>query len=296
MQKRSFFKFFPTGICLIAATVVPMSLFVSCDAEKAEPGPSPESASAVENGAVSAPETASSTNASAATAVPSSNAESATAVPSSNAEPATAAGSRDCVVYPSEDRSGDEPVIYTERVYYDGKSTPATEKVVYLRAPANAGDVVIPDGVTELVPSALSFNPDLESVVIPDSVGSIPVNAFADCEKLRSVKLPSGISDIPECAFANCRELKEIAIPDGVGTIGPGAFAGCRKLERVSLPANLKTIMHGAFAYCSALKEIAIPEGVKEIADDAFHGCPCEGSVRELKESRGIGAPQPKEN
>ena len=296
MHKRSFFKFFPTGICLIAATVVPMSLFVSCDEEKAEPGSGSESSAAVENGAVSAPETASSANASAATAVPSANAESATAVPSSNAEPATAAGSRDCVVYPSEDRSGDEPVIYTERVYYDGKSTPETEKVVYLRAPANTVDIVIPDGVTEFVPSALNFNPDLESVVIPDSVGSIPVNAFADCEKLRSVKLPSGISDIPECAFANCRELKEIAIPEGVETIGVGAFVGCQKLERVSLPASLKTIGRLAFLGCSSLKEIAIPDGVTEIADDAFQATPCRESVRKLKESRGIGALPPKEN
>ena len=32
------------------------------------------------------------------------------------------------------------------------------------------------------------------------------------------------------------------------------------------------------------------------IGDDAFRASPCEESVRKLKESRGIGAQQPKEN
>lgn len=275
MHKRSFFKFFPTVARPIAAAVVLMSLFVSCDGKKAEPGPPPESTASVDNGAVSTPETAS----------------------SAETEPAAAAGSRKCVVYSQEDRSGDEPVIYAERVYYDASPTPDTEKVVYLSAPANAVDVVIPDGVTEIVPSALNFNPNLESVAIPDSVGSIPFNGFADCVKLRWVKLPPGIPDIPECAFSNCRELTEIAIPDGVATIGPGAFVFCRKLERVSLPASLKTIERGAFDDCSALKEIAIPDSVTEIADDAFRGCPCEDSVRKQMEARrGLEADWQEEN
>ena len=313
MRKRSLFKYLPTVACWIVVSTALTALLVSCG-KQAEPGP--ESSAAGENDAVSAQGTApvevkpvaattKPAHSGAADANPEGNdahSGAADANPEGNDaysegnDAKSEAETWEGFVYPPGDRSGDECVIYTERVYYDGKSTPETEKVVYLRAPADAVDVVIPDGVTEIVPSALNFNPNLESVAIPDSVGSIPFNGFADCVKLRRVELPPGIPDIPECAFSNCRELTEIAIPEGVATIGPGAFVSCRKLERVSLPASLKTIERGAFDNCSALKEIAIPDGVIEIADDAFRGCPCEDSVRKLRESRGIGAPQPKGN
>ena len=288
MLKRSIFQHFPLTVCLVAVSFVFAALLVSCGGETKEPDPIPESTASVDNGAVSAPETAPVEVKPAAATTKPAHSEAADAKP----EAETWEG----FVYPPGDRSGDECVIYTERVYYDASPTPETERVVYLRAPANAVNVVIPDGVTEIVPSALNFNQNLESVAIPDSVGSIPFNGFADCVKLRWVKLPPGIPDIPECAFSNCRELKEVVIPEGVATIGPGAFVSCRKLERVSLPASLKTIERGAFSNCSALKEITIPDGVTEIADDAFRGCPCEDSVRRHRESRGIGAPQPKEN
>ena len=214
----------------------------------------------------------------------------------STADVATKPEIRKGFVYPSEDRSGDEAVIYAERIYYDGSPTPDTEKIVYLRAPENAVDVVIPDGVTEIAPDVFNECSRLESLVFPASVKSRPHSVVTLCGKLRSVVLPSGIAAIPEGAFFGCRELRKIAIPEGVETIGVGAFVGCQKLEHVSLPASLKTIARGAFSNCYALKEIVIPESVKEIGENAFRECPCEESVRRIKESRGIVTPPPKEN
>ena len=338
MHKRSFAKFFPTGVCLFAATVVPMSLFVSCDAEKAEPGPPSESTAAVENGAVSAPETAPIEVKPAAEAKP----EAAEAKPEGNetnlgtADAKHGAETWECVVYPPEDRSDGKYVMYAERVYYDGNPEPETERIVYLHAPASSVNLVIPDGVTELDPDAFHDCANLESVVFPNSVNMIPANAFSIaptglrvpcCPKLKSVVLPVHAAigayafynleslesvtvnrdgkaaalpredaAIGDYAFFFCPELKEIAIPEGVKVFRDGAFSSCQKLERVSLPASLKTIGRLAFLGCSSLKEIAIPEGVTEIADDAFQAAPCRESVRKLKESRGIGAPQPKEN
>lgn len=281
MYNHLFSKSFPAVARRIVAIAALIAFFASCDGEKAEPDPSPESSASVEKDAVSAPETVSSADAAAATA------------PSANEKTAEKVETWEGFVYPSEDRSGDECVMYAERVYYDGSPTPETEKVVYLRAPANAVDVVIPAGVTEIAPDVFNECPSLESLVFPDSVKSLPHSMVSLCMKLRSVVLPSGIVAIPDGVFFGCRELKEIAIPEGVETIGVGAFVGCQKLERVSLPASLKSIGRSAFTNCRALKEIAIPESVKEIGENAFRECPCEESVRKLKESRGIVTPPP---
>ena len=272
MRKHHFFKSFPAVARRIVAFSALIAFLASCDGEKAEPGPSPELAAAVEKNAVSTPETASSAK--------------------TEAESAAKGETWDGYVFSSEDRSNGEYVMY-ERVYYDGKPTPETEKVVYLRAPANAVDVVIPDGVTEIAPDVFNECPSLESLVFPDSVKSLPHSMVSLCMKLRSVVLPSGIAAIPDGVFFGCRELKEIAIPEGVETIGVGAFVGCQKLERVSLPASLKSIGRGAFTNCRALKEIVIPESVKEIGENAFRECPCEESVHKLKELRGIVTPPP---
>lgn len=281
MLERSIFRHCFPAVVLIAASAVLTAFLVSCGREQAEHGRDQESAAPVEKNAVSVPETGSSAN-----AAPESS-------PSANAGTATETETWEGFVYPHEDRSGAEPVIYAERVYYDGKPEPDTEKVVYLRAPANAVDVVIPDGVTEIAPDVFNECPSLESLVFPDSVKSLPHSMVSLCMKLRSVVLPSGIAAIPDGVFFGCRELKEIAIPEGVETIGVGAFVGCQKLERVSLPESLKSIGRGAFTNCRALKEIAIPESVKEIGENAFRECPCEESVRRLKESRGIVTPPP---
>jgi len=254
MNKHSFFEHFSSFACLIAASVVFAVLLVACGGEPEEPAPAPETSASVETGVVSATKT----------------------VPSANMEPG------DEFVFPSEG------LVYVERVYYDASPTPETVKIVYLRAPENTVDLVIPDGVTEFAPDAFKNNPDLKSIVIPESVEAIGVNAFYHDQKLERVSLPAtaSLKTIGLCAFAECSALKEIAIPEGVEIIGEAAFSHCRKLERVSLPASLKTIKYTAFENCSELMEITIPDGLTDIADDAFRGCPCAESVRQTLDSR----------
>ena len=297
MNKHSFFEHFSSFACLIAASAVLIVFLASCGREPEEQDSAPETSASVETSVVSATKTA----------------------PSANMKP------RDGFVFPSEG------VICVERVYYDASPTPDTIKVVYLRAPENAVDLVIPDGVTEIGSEAFHDCANLESVVFPNSVNMIPANAFSIaptglrvpcCPKLKSVVLPvhaavganafhklqslesvtvngdGKTAALPRedaaigyYAFFFCPELKEIVIPEGVETIGEGAFSSCQKLERVSLPASLKTIGRLAFLGCSSLKEVVIPEGVTDISADAFQATPCRESVRKLWESREIGAP-----
>ena len=245
----------------------------------------------------------------------------AESAPSANME------SGDKFVFPSEG------LVCVERVYYDASPAPETVKVVYLRAPENAVDLVIPDGVTEIGSEAFHDCANLESVVFPNTVNMIPANAFyvesiglrIRCPKLKSVVLPVhaaigshafyGLQSLESVtlnkdgkaaappredaaigdeAFSLCRKLKEITIPEGVEAIGDSAFYSCR-LERVSLPASLKTIGRHAFLNCFSLREITIPDGVTHIAYDAFFGTPCKESVRRQMDSRNAAAPRPEE-
>ena len=303
MHKHSFVKCLPKAACLVAGSVVLTALLVSCGGEPEEPGQVPESSASVETGVDSANEN----------------------IPSANTK------TLDGFVFPSEG----EGLICVERVYYDASPTPDTEKIVYFRAPENAVNVVIPDGVTEIGSEAFQDCANLESVVFPNTVNMIPANAFfvdsidlrIRYPKLKSVVLPVhaaigsyafyGLQSlesvtvnrdgkaaalpredaaIGDNAFGFCLKLKEIVIPEGIKAIGDKAFSTCQKLERVSLPASLKTIGHLAFLNCSLLKEITIPGGVTNIAYDAFFGTPCKESVRKTLESREIGTPSSKEN
>lgn len=292
MHKHSFFEYFSAAARLIAASAVLIVLLAACSGE---PDSALETSASIENGVDSATKT----NLSA------------------NMEPG------DGFVFPSEG------LVCVERVYYDGSPTLDAVKVVYLRAPENAVDLVIPDGVTEIGSEAFHDCANLESVVFPNTVNMIPANAFyvesiglrIRCPKLKSVVLPVhaaigsyafyGLQSLESVtlnkdgkaaappredaaigdeAFSLCRKLKEITIPEGVEAIGDSAFYSCR-LERVSLPASLKTIGRHAFLNCSALREIAIPNGVTNIAYDAFFGTPCKESVRRQMESRAAAQP-----
>ena len=86
------------------------------------------------------------------------------------------------------------------------------------------GDVVIPDGVTEIGVWAFSYHAGLKSVTIPESVREIGEYAFFYCEGLTSVTIPEGVAKIHTCAFENCEGLTSVIIlgkPEMEGKIFP---------------------------------------------------------------------------
>ena len=145
MNKHSIFEHFPVVASLIAASAVLIVFLASCGREPEEQDSAPETSASVETSVVSATKTA----------------------PSANGKPG------DGFVFPPEG------LICVERVYYDASPTPETVKIVYFRAPENAVDVVIPDGVTKIGSEAFHDCANLESVVFPNSVDMIPADAFS---------------------------------------------------------------------------------------------------------------------
>ena len=173
------------------------------------------------------------------------------------------------------------------------------------------GDVVIPDGVTEIGSSAFldcitltsvtiregvtkicwsAFNhcTSLTKVTIPDSVTHLGQSAFRGCVSLKSVRLPANIAIIEAGTFGGC-DLSDVQIPDGVTSIGNNAFSCNPNLKTVSIPCGVTDIGVKTFADCRSLTNVMIPEGVESIGDGAFEGCSRLTSVTIPESLRSIG-------
>ena len=182
----------------------------------------------------------------------------------------------------------DEEIIYAGGEHldldYGGISVISdgdAQKVIFHRAPPNAVNLVIPDGVTEIERGAFGKCKQLESVVIPNSVNRIPPSSFINCSTLKSASIPVHAT-VCECAFMNCAALESVTITKGGETIAPPedygwiasqAFSSCRNLKVFEFPVGIHRIEGEAFAGCMSLESVSIPEGIGIIEEGAFHGC-----------------------
>lgn len=144
------------------------------------------------------------------------------------------------------------------------------ENGVLIQYVGPGGDVVIPDGVTEIgryFPmwvengfgvSAFWDCSTITSIVMPDSVKTIPEDAFWGCTNLKSITLSNNLTEIPVNAFSMCSALSGIAIPDSVIKIGDYAFSGCTQLENVYVANPDTQVTANAFFLCGKLESINI--------------------------------------
>ena len=95
-------------------------------------------------------------------------------------------------------------------------------------------------------------------VVIPEGVTEIGDHAFC------TVEIISG----REYFWYN-KTLTSVALPEGLVKIGNGAFDQCVLLTQIVFPGSLQEIGAKAF-HSSGLVNVSIPSGVKKIGDEAF--------------------------
>ncbi len=93
-----------------------------------------------------------------------------------------------------------------------------------------SGDVIIPEGITEIDRYAFGGRNRIESVTLPEGIVTIGECAFENCTSLRSIILPNSIIEIGQYAFQNCSNLLSVTLPQSLQTINYGAFDGCIKL------------------------------------------------------------------
>ena len=112
--------------------------------------------------------------------------------------------------------------------------------------------------------------PVWEEEGIPAFIGG---NAFASCSALKRFEFPEGIRTIGEEAFINCVGLQSLVLPDSVTDIGESAFCQCESLKSLRLPDKVRTIGPWAFTGNTAMAEIRMPAGPVEIGERAFGEC-----------------------
>lgn len=141
-------------------------------------------------------------------------------------------------------------------------------------------DYVTIDGVvyTRNRKKAVTCDADMENLVILDGVEEIIPFAFSRGQKLKTVRLPDSLEKIGMNAFELCRQLHRIDLGEGVTIIPDSCFERCTELKTITLPPQIKEIEHGAF-WLSGLKVINLNEGLERVHDNAFVGT-CIESIK----------------
>ena len=120
----------------------------------------------------------------------------------------------------------------------------------------NGGDVIVPDGVSEIEWRAFSDNSSIVSVILPNSVTKIQARAFSHCTSLVSITFPKTLTKIEEATFLGCTSLTAIVIPCGITEIKDLAFCGCSDISTITIPDSLVTVWKQTFKNCNQLNTI----------------------------------------
>ena len=182
-------------------------------------------------------------------------------------------------------------------------------RTLYINGAEVTGELVIPEGVTEIPANAFICCTGLTSITIPNSVTSIGERAFKGCTGLTSITVGNSVTSIGGNAFSDCSSLKkiyylgtvsewcnitglnelmnnprtlyingaevtgELVIPEDVTEIPANAFICCTGLTSITIPNSVTSIGYLAFFSCTGLTSITIPDSVTSIGKFAFLGC-----------------------
>ncbi len=149
----------------------------------------------------------------------------------------------------------------------------------------NGGDVVIPDGITEIDGFAFGENDNITSLIVPKGCTKIGTSAFYDCTTLKTVTFEGDMEAVGMMSFCGCTALESVTFKGSVIYVDPdnvdsglslNAFMGCKNLKNVEFEPNSRVdiIKHAAFMDCENLTDVKLPKDVGTICEFAFTNCP----------------------
>ena len=129
------------------------------------------------------------------------------------------------------------------------------------------GDVVIPNGVTEIGANVFDKNESITSVTVPYGVTKIGGSAFNMCKNLKSISLPDSLTEIGSSSIRDCRSLARLVLPRNLKKVGDCSISGCSALTEVIIPYGVTYVGRGSFQSCTNLKKLVIPETATQVGD-----------------------------
>ncbi len=139
------------------------------------------------------------------------------------------------------------------------------------------GNLVIPDGVTNIYGAALAECDGLTgTLIIPDSVTIIGEYAFYNCSGFTGLVLGKNLENIQSSAFENCSGLTgNLIFPNKVEYIDNEAFLGCSGFDgKLVLGNNIIGIGGYAFKNCTGFTgSVVFSKDIRTIATNAFDNC-----------------------
>ena len=158
----------------------------------------------------------------------------------------------------------EDPLVIFNNIVLDGRSC--------------EGDVVIPDGVTEIGTYAFECS-GITSVVIPDSVETIGMDAFSYCESLTAATIPDHIVELPIGMFCGCISLTSVKLPADVLNLRSSVFSGCTSLEEVIFPDHQVDVYSSVFSGTPWLEAKRAEDPLVIVNGTLIDGRTCKGDV-----------------
>ena len=152
------------------------------------------------------------------------------------------------------------------------------------------GEIIIPEGVTDIAQGAFGGCHNVSNVIIPNSVETIGIGAFIYCG-ISSIHIPTNVKEIAQApAFEDKfapfpfygNHYKSITVDpnnryyDSRENCNAIIETATNRLITASsktiIPESVKIIGNGAF-FCTGHKKIDIPNGIEAIESFAFYYC-----------------------
>lgn len=145
------------------------------------------------------------------------------------------------------------------------------------------GDVIVPEGVTEIVGMSFYQCQKIKRVVLPRSLKKIDYFAFSGTYELEDINFPEGLEIIENNAFHGSIKLKEIVLPETITSLGEACFMQTFSLQSITLPQNITEIPESFLEQNQNLTSLVIPDNVTVIHDYAFFG-----PIKEVQMSKNL--------